>query len=994
VPNLPLVSIDHYTTDVITEVTTTETKTVVVEPAAQMSIVAQGEDQVDEDGKITRAIGKIEATYDIYANVLIEASRGGIGSIIASNDLGAVGSTETIEIKARTAIDTIYAGHNLGRPGVPIEIDVMGSGPGDTLPIEIDSQGNVIVDMEGTWLETNGVGVKGGIIAGSGDIYMNINTGGSIGAIEARTGKVVGEYHATGNLESVFGSRGVDGDFVAELGSTEYVLAMAGDIKGNFTTGGDLTSVHSTGDIIADFSVGGKLTQISTTKAHGKIEGDIVAVEGIGVVSAPFGNVSGSIYTGGNIGEIVEDMNAAKGDIDISLKLVNGSTSYISALNTTFALSDIDETANPYAYIRTNDQFTGIGTIQIKGSTSTTDFAITTDGGLFELDKFLVTGNFGGLADAAGGGADASIDTVKISGSVSGSFAVDGVIGSISVGGFGGEGGSIATGVVSGHTFTYTVGGATDTVSVVGANWRVSLDASNEIDASLTKILAQHLSFTTTSSVKDLTGDLSGRDLSLNIGGDLSGTLKLIGAVNGEIGGKLSGTWDTSSGDVVLAIAGDITATGKVLLHSGCLILSADDMLAGSSVAVTAGCVETLTLGGKMAGTITSDALCDCTDLMVFTIAGNMSGVINVLGNLDLNIGGNYSGQVTVGSGIVDLSVAGGILAGANITGAVGDLAVGGDIDPTLLKHYKLDTDTKTIVDVNGNYDDHLHVGSQTVSIVGSSTTLLADVSVAFGRLVLDTKVTGKGTFKFTSDGSVRDIYVGAGDTVKFNGISIEGSARDITTAYQSCAPCGEKSSIQNVYVSGSVRDITSGKLVKGVQAKSIRDVKALFGDVMSVNVDEDIEKICALKSVQKITACDGPIGDIFAGTDIKIIRSGGGLNSAMAGKNISDVIVGGDINLLDGGTSVKKIRAFGNLGIVKSVGNISDVNAAGDLEKMISGGNISKVVVGGEIKLLSAAKNVTYVSAGDGGEVYAGGSAKHNSLNLVIHAGILPPTL
>jgi hypothetical protein len=890
VPNLPLVFIDHIQVESSHVETTTETITVVDEPAALMTIVAQGEDP--EGG---RAIGRIVATHDIYANVLIEASRGGIGSIIASHDIGAVGSTETIEINAWTAIDTIEAGRNLGRPGVPIVLNVMGSpwyeGTGEppTLPIEVDSQGNIVVDMEGTWLETNGVGVKGGIIAGSGDIYMNINTGGSIGAIEARTGKVVGEYHATGNLKSVFGSRGVDGDFVAELGSTEYILAMAGDIKGSFTTGGDLTSVHSTGNIIADFTVGGMLTQISTTKLNGKIEGEIVAVEGIGIISAPFGNVLGSIYTGGNIGEIVESLKAAKGDIDISLKLVEGDTSYISALNTTFALSD--PTGNPYVYIITNDQFTGIGTIQIKGSTSTTSFAITTDGGLFELDKFLVTGNFGSLSDTAGGGADASIDTVKISGSVSGSLAVDGdigtltigggaksisagnigtasikgtisgtveagVIGTISAGGLGEDGG-ISTGVLSGSTFTYTVGGATDSVSVVGGNWHVSLDVSNEIDASLTKILAQHLSFTTTSSVDDLSADLSDRDLSLIIGGD---------------------------------ILGDIT------IHSGDLSVQANDLR--GKIAVTAGAIESIDLKGSIFAS--ADAKAD---------------------------------------------------------GGIHGFHVGGNIPPSIGVHTLLNTNPDDNPNLAGDQDtipDHITLTTgQVVSIEGSSTTLTADVTVVFGSLVNNIDISKSGSLILSSTSTptptssgmagrcnVGEINVTNGSKITVKSIFVDGDLGGFINT-------NVKAKVANITATGDIGKVTAYGSIQKIQAGgSIGEIRSLWDSITNINAGGRIDEIFSAKNIKTVVADE--IGTIDGGDKgaISNITARGRIDQIKTMKTVK-TISAGEIGIIQGGDagSVSNVMVLGDIDLINGK-TVSNVYAGGKL-KVTAAGKASKISSG-----------------------------------------------
>jgi hypothetical protein len=811
-----------------------------------------------------RAIGRIEATHDIYANVLIEASRGGIGEITASNDLGAKGSTETIEIKARTAIDTIYAGHNLGRPEVPIVLDVMGSGPGDVITLPM-IQGNI----EGTWLETNGVGVVGGIIAGSGDIYMNINTGGSIGAIQANVGKVVGEYHATGNLASVYGSRGIDGEFIAELGSIDFVFAATGGINGEFFAGGDIDMVQlGKGNITADFTAGGEIGSIGVVR--GNITSDITGSDGIGSVVATFGNVSGSIYSGGKIGAIDEDQYAPKGDIDISLKLVKGDTSYISALDTTFALSDTTSTAHPYVYIRTNDQFTGIGTIQIKGSTSTTSFAITTDGGLFELDKFLVTGNFGSLTDAAGGGADASIDTVKISGSVSGSFAVDGVIGTISVGGLG-VSGSIGTSVLSGSPFTFTVSGITDTVSVVGGNWYVTVEDVSVISAELIQLFASQLTFTTTSSVDDLSADLADRDLELTIGGDI---------------------------------------LGAIAIHTGDLNLDvSESILQGASVVVTDGSILSLIVGGNMAGLVKADVW---ADEMIFDIGGNMSGIIDVLGNLILHIGGNLSGSLSVGNGTIALDINGNILHGAVITGTVTDIDIGGTINPSLATTYHLNTNPDDDPVTPGDqdlYPDHITLPSgKTISVVGSSTSLDAYLNVAFDRIVLDTKIVGKGSLAFESTGTLLgEIEVAFGSKVSVKNIYVEGDMGGFINT-------NAKAKVANITAKGDIGRVIGYGAVQKIQAGgSIGEIRSLWDSIKNISAKEDIDKIMASSTVSNINA-GGRISEILAGKSIKtvIAHEIGIINGGDCG-SISNITVLGDIDLIVG-KEASKVYAGGKL--------------------------------------------------------------------------------
>jgi hypothetical protein len=958
VPNLPLVTIDYIEVQNSYAYSTSKTITVEDEPAAMMSIIAKGKDSTNPLVNNGRAIGRIGGVNegiigarDIYANVHIEAEKGGIGEISASNDIGAKGSVEKIELKARTAIDTIFAGNNLGRPGVPIEIDVMGSGPGDIITPQM-----LLGQISGTWMANNGVGVKGGIIAAAGDIYMDISSGASIGAIQANAGKVVGDYHATGNLKSVYGSLGVDGDFVAELGSMDFVYAPTGGISGSFYAGRDIGITIGTesigvysgkGDITADFTAGGEIKKIEVL--NGNIASEIVAGKGIGEIKALVGNVSGKIYSGGNIGAIQEIIGAAKGDVDITLKLVSGKSSTLlcSGLDTTFAM-----TGDGYALMRTGDTFE-IRAIQLFGTTSTSDFAITTLGSkLLAIDSFQVFGDIDSLTDTGqDGAADVNIANLGVGGKIFGKVAVEGVINTLVAGGIE-ENGSVVTNVLSGNTFTYTVAGVTDTVAVADGNWNVSVFDGNIISANLTKVMkaSTTLTFKTTSSVEDLGAKLAGRVLDLTIGGDIIGTVDI---------------------------------------HSGDLVLKADDLI--GSVVVTAGSVNALDLDGKLSGSLSADAIAD--ELMIFNIGGDLTGTIDVKGDLDLNIGGNFGNKtgltssVKVGSGTLELDVEGNIfkLASATADDGFASFHHGGTIDPALGKIIHLDTDPTTL-SIPDSYTTLGGLG-QVISVAGSSPSVKTDLAIVFDSLVTSVNISGSGWFSFSSTGlpgesDIGDMTVASGSSIYIGSIFVDGNLGGYTNM-------NDWAYTANIEAKGDIGQVVGNGFIYNIKAGgSIGEVKSIsssWGFVMNIYAGDEIKKIFTPGYVMNVNA-QGNIGSISAGYYAMYINSGGKIDEILGGYGVM-IVNAHDIGMINGGDN----------GFVYNITTVDDIDPTKEEALKINGKYVINVNAGGKKVNVTSSGFIFGVSSGriptpadpfPGGTV-VGGAAYNISSNIKVVPGL-----
>jgi hypothetical protein len=311
-----------------------------------------------------------------------------------------------------------------------------------------------------------------------------------------------------------------------------------------------------------------------------------------------------------------------------------------------------------------------------------------------------------------------------------------------------------------------------------------------------------------------------------------------------------------------------------------------------------------------------------------------------------------------VSGGSLCLNLSGGIGDDAFIsaTGGIKCFNVGGPISPDVLDIITLDTDSHT------TDPDTITLGSgQTISVVGSSSTLRADVAVVFDSLVLDTTVTGKGTLKFFSDGNVRDITTATGSVVNFGAVTVEGNVGDIINSSGT-----SKTSIQNVLVGGSTGDIISNKFVKNVQARSTGEIQALLGSVTNVLVTEDIHSVWAAIDAKSITA-GGAIVDMFAGRDISIIRADE-LDKAVAGRNVKDVKVTGRIGEIRAGKSISLV----NGGSIGTLGGGDGFTLTAQVTQIESGADIDHIVAKAVSKVF--AKGSLHVSAsGQAGQIASG---------------------
>lgn len=180
----------------------------------------------------------------------------------------------------------------------------------------IDNDGDGLIDeLDEAIASTGGVG---SIIA-YGDIDITVITGGSIGTTITTGGSVQGDYDAMGSIGSIIAKHDITGTYVAATG-----------ILGTNVTGTGATR----------FIDGGVLS------AAGNIDADFIAGLGAGNISAPFGNVSGSLQTGGVLKGVdsdivIESASASEEDFAVTL-----STTALKQFTQTVTLDTSSSTTN------------------------------------------------------------------------------------------------------------------------------------------------------------------------------------------------------------------------------------------------------------------------------------------------------------------------------------------------------------------------------------------------------------------------------------------------------------------------------------------------------------------------------------------------------------------------------------------------------------------------------------------------------------------------
>lgn len=446
----------------------------------------------------------------------------------------------------------------------------------------------------------------------------------------------------------------------------------------------------------------------------------------------------------------------------------------------------------------------------------------------------------------------------------------------------------------------------------------------------------QHLTFETTSDVSGLTGRLRGKNLDLNIGGDI---------------------------------------VGNVALHSGDVDLNvSDSILLGASVAITDGSLDGLIIGGKLAGTVSADAIAE--ELMIFNIGGNMTGTIDVIGDLALTIGGNFgtktdaakSDVVTVGSGTLALDVKGNIYKSAYATADDGftSFHVGGTVDSSLQKHALLNTNPDDDPVTPGNQDtipDHINITLpngqiQTVSVVGSSPSVTADVTYVFDSLVTSVNISGSGTLDFSSTGLpgeslIGDMTVASGASISIGSIFVDGNLGSYTNTNSIAA-------VTNIEARGNIGTVVSNGFIDNIKAGgSIGELRSTsssptWANVSNISAGEDIEKIFALANVANVNA-QGDISSISAGNYAQGITAGGRIGEILGGSGVL-IVNAHDIGTINGG----------------SIGWVHDITTTGDIDLVSGTRDVYNIKAGGKVKVVSSGP-IYWISAGVGGTVQGG---------------------
>jgi hypothetical protein len=406
-----------------------------------------------------------------------------------------------------------------------------------------------------------------------------------------------------------------------------------------------------------------------------------------------------------------------------------------------------------------------------------------------------------------------------------------------------------------------------------------------------------------------------------------------------------------------------VTTTGGVGLVGG--IVSAGEI---EITVVTGGSIGyTVTTGGSINNNY--DAFGNIGSIIAKdNISGTYVAAMGFIGN---GISGTgqlrfVSGGVLAASGDIDADFKTGLGAGnfsAPLGNVSGSLTTGGvakgenseyvnesqgaddddfevNISTGALKLYTtyttLDTDSGTPANAAS-----MTVGSETITVTGSSSALRVNVGQAFG-FVTDVTITGSGSLVFDSTGDVGVMTVGAGANVSVSKINVDGD-------FGGFININKNAKVANITATEDIGQVIGYGLVQNITAgEDIGEVKSLFKDVKNVFAGEDIDRIFAFNNVQNIGAQDH-IGEIIAGKNVKIVHAFeiGTISAA----------------------NVSKVYAIGDIDLINASGNVTDVSSGGDIE-VVAGKNAVRI-------------------AGASGQVSAGVKAYKVSYNLEI---ITPP--
>lgn len=867
------------------------------------------------------------------AGSIVDASTAVTSTVAGGGDTGGLvgdaAGTGTAAITGSTARGTVSGGNNVGKVGGLVGDFAMPGGWSNVAATGAVSGGNYTGGLAGDYRSAaaiTGGSFTGGTVSGGtwvGGLFgsvsstasitgpsaanplavaVTVTSAGNAGGLAGYTGGSVSNVAASGNVTSTGtgtfyvggligqadGTGGVTDVSAAGAVSTSTLAGSVGGLIGysNFggilrgTSTGNVSGGRYTGGLVGYFDAGAANIQsgsasgnvngfgdagglvgyatgtgsITTSAAAGTVSSSATATYSVGGLAGYFalsggvsgttsaGNVSGGAQTGGYIGYY--DTATALGGVATpsTVTSVSGSTwvgGVVGYVNSTAALSGLSSSANVAATGTTGAGGAGGVVGRSNGSVSTSSASGSVSGPYAVGGLIGWAQGTGTLTDSSASGAVGSgtafgwigglVGRYQLSGSISGTISATGVV----------TGGSSAGGVVGYYNSTAPVAGLTrGTASVTGQDWVGGLIGYSEASSISGSSSAANVTSTGSGYAA---GGLVGRSGGAVGSSTASGTVTAANDAGGLIG-NAGGTGALTD----LTASGNVSSSNTGAAVGGLVGVATSGAISGG---LASGAVSGGNQTGGLVGSFTANASISSSQA-----TGNVSGT-SVVGGLVGYAGGS--------GGIVDGTARGnvtGVMNTGHVGGLVGQFGKAGGI-------------------TRGNAYGNVSGGTRAGGLVGyhSSGGSIAS-SNAYGDTVNGGSYAGGLVGDFIYSGDITDSTARATVTATDNAGGLVGSFYSSGTLTTNVA-------------SGSVTGDNAGGLVGSLQySTGITDSRATG-------------------KVTGGTYVGGLVGYVYS--------NAGGINNSSATGNVDGTyMVGGLVGQL-GYTALSRGTASGRVGVV-----------------------------------------------------------------------------
>ncbi len=635
-----------------------------------------GFDNLTSTGSITSAgsIGTVTADSGIAGD--IDAGTTITGVVITSGDLDgdvtAAGSITTVNVDNGDMAGTVTTTNSGSITTFNVDGDISGNITVAGTITTIDADGDVSSDISAAVITTGGfdnltstgsittTGLIDTITADSG-IAGSISSGSTVAEITITSGNLTGSVTSAGTVTLLNVDNGNLTGTVTTTGTANLAtLNVDGDISGNVTVAGTLTSFDADGDIssaidaavignggFSDLTATGTIESaagIGTLTADDGIAGGITAATTITGVVVTAGNLAGSVSAGGDVTAVTVD------DGNLSGTITTTGTANLVTLNVDGDISGDVTVAGTLG-----------GTLfDADGDISSTVRANAV--GAAGFDNLTATGSIASTTTLAAITADTAIaGSITSGGNATGAISATDISGTVSIGGNLTAGVSASAGSISDLTVAGVITPAAD-ASISATTGSVTLTAGAIKTANDKDLII--------SATDDVTVVVNGTDYT---GGTVDGA---INADNGDItitadNGDADDSDDAGNGGDLVVVANNIfdadLGVDELVFNGDSITLamnvraSAEDTDANiftSANADAALSINNATVSSETYTSVTGTLECDVLDVDDGSIAA-----ISVSSDLTVNT------SITAAD------------AGSDGTNSIGSITSGGDLD-------------------------------------------------------------------------------------------------------------------------------------------------------------------------------------------------------------------------------------------------------------------------------------------------------------------------